>query len=155
MNTSAKQIAGEGTQSLNCIANGLLVCLAIDKMDEGTLAKMEEKMSLQKIYSWVEFKSELEKHANQLSCRSDFEEHKGQTAKTLAAAIVSKKDAEEAKCAKDIQGESQKQSCFAYGGGGHPIWVCASFEELSPTQRWDKTVKSRRCFNCLAWYRRE
>lgn len=45
MSTTARQIAGENSQSLNCIANELLVCLVKERLDEmlAAVGKNEEE----------------------------------------------------------------------------------------------------------------
>lgn len=138
---------------MDCVANGLLISLAKARLDGETASKIEERMDIHRVYTWVEFKEELEKRANQLACHSDFEEHKPRNVKTVAAASIAQpqRNNNEGKSSKGLQDKPQQQSCFMCGEKGHPIWFCARFKELSPAQRWDKTIKSRRCFNCMSW----
>ena len=68
--TSAKQIAGVPEEDMNCIADGLLICLAKERLDEQTLNRLEDRLDLQKIPTWNEFKAEVERIGNQLCSTS-------------------------------------------------------------------------------------
>ncbi|XP_062534291.1 uncharacterized protein LOC134203427 [Armigeres subalbatus] len=51
---AAQQINGGRSQTLDCVANGLLVAIVKGKMDNSTLSKLEESLDLQQIYMWTE-----------------------------------------------------------------------------------------------------
>lgn len=87
MLTSARQIAGESANSMNCIANGLLVCLVKDRIDEHTLTRLEDKLDLQTIYDWDDFKEDVERIANQLCCNLSSEHPKHLYSKVVAVSV--------------------------------------------------------------------
>lgn len=92
--SATKQIANEETRELNCIANGLLVCLVKKRLDEQTLLRLEEQLDLQRIYKWTEFKEELEKLAKQLSCKAAVESAHSAPGKTQQRAMAATKQHE-------------------------------------------------------------
>lgn len=150
---AAQQIENGIGNDLDCVANGLLVSLAKARLDGDTASKIEERMDIHKVYTWKEFKEELEKRANQLACYSDFEEHKTRNVKTVAAAAVTKKNDREAKSSKSTQDKPQnnQKNCFICGSKEHSIFYCAAFNKLSIKERWEAVSKARRCYNCMSW----
>lgn len=58
---AAQQIENEVGQDLDCVANGLLVSLANARLDGKTASKIEERMDIHRVYTWVEFKEEFER----------------------------------------------------------------------------------------------
>lgn len=135
---AAKQIQNDRNPNLDCVANGLLVSLVKARLDEGTLSRMEDKMDLQTVYTWTEFKGELEKHANQLACLN-MSEVKSASTKVMGALTQTKNYPENKKshpcdiCAKD----------------GHKIWSCPEFATIKPRKRQEVAKQKRLCFNCL------
>lgn len=144
MTSSARKIAGEGTQSLNCVANGLLVGLAKEKLDDATLSKMEEKMDLQKIYSWTEFKAVLERHANQLACLNGGE-IKSAPAKTMGVMMQSRNKPGQV----GVKPNSNPMKCEICSREGHRNWTCPDFTAAHPRQRRETAKQRNLCFNCL------
>ncbi|XP_055590870.1 uncharacterized protein LOC129742953 [Uranotaenia lowii] len=140
---AAKQIQKDKTATLDCVANGMLVSLAKSRLDSETASRLEERLDIHRVYTWTEFKEELEKRANQLACRTDIDESKSRNTKTVAAAAITQPQRREIK--------TQPQSCFACNEKGHAIWHCTEFKALPVPQRWDRTKRAGRCFNCLSW----
>ena len=151
---AAKQIKGETSATLDCVANGILVSFTKCRLDPETAGKIEEKMDIHRVYTWAEFKEELERRANQLACQEDFDERKPRNAKQVAAAATTQvqKPPSEGKQVKNGSANQEKmQPCPVCGGRSHPIWQCAAFKELTPPQKWDRVRRAGRCFNCLSW----
>lgn len=82
---AAKQIENEQTPGLDCVSNGMLVSLAKSHLDAETASRLEERLDIHGVYTWHEFKEELEKRANQLACRADLDELRPRSSKTVAA----------------------------------------------------------------------
>lgn len=148
--SATKQIANEGNLALNCIANGLLVCIVKERLDEQTLSKLEEKLDLQTIYKWVDFKEELEKMANQLSCKANVESaHSGHSGhfghgkgQQRAMAVTSSK-------ASSNKDKKEAQRCFFCTKDGHTVFSCPALVKLGVPDRWEAVKSGRHCFNCL------
>lgn len=139
MMTSTRQIAGEAPASMKCIANGLLICLVKERIDEQTLAKLEDKLDLQTIYNWDEFKKELERIANQLCCNVSTEhpKHPYNKVVALAANPAHKKPA---------QAEIKCSMCEK---AGHFIYRCDTFLNQPVPARLEMVKQSQHCYNCL------
>ncbi|XP_055603734.1 uncharacterized protein LOC129751962 [Uranotaenia lowii] len=131
---AAKQIQKDKTATLDCVANGMLVSLAKSRLDSETASRLEERLDIHRVYTWTEFKEELEKRANQLACRTDIDESKSRNTKTVAAAAITQPQRREIK--------TQPQSCFACNEKGHAIWHCTEFKALPVPQRWDRTKRA-------------
>lgn len=143
MITTTRQIAGEENESLACIANGLLVCIAKERLDEITFAKMEEKLDLQKIYTWKQFKEELEKHANQLVCNNQSDTSKPAMAyKSMGAVTHGKPNPNSKNTTPNIK-------CAVCQKEGHRVWACTVFGPQDPKQRLEVAKQKGLCFNCL------
>lgn len=141
---AALQIHGQRNHTLDCVADGLIIAVVKSKLDDKTLSRLEESLDLQKLFSWTEFKSELEKRANQLACHSEFDG--GRNVKTVAVASVPRPSTEKG------QNQSQKiKSCFSCGTTGeHSIFHCVAFNKLPIKERWNAVAQHRRCYNCLS-----
>lgn len=140
MITAARQIAGEDSDSLACIANGLLVCIAKERIDDSTLAKVEEKLDLSKVYTWNEFKEQLEKHANQMVCSYKMEPQRytlPQSAFGVSANPLNNKRA------------SPEMKCTICQKAGHKPYFCPDLEPLSTHQKHELVMKKALCYNCL------
>lgn len=145
---AAHQIQGERNQTLDSVANGLIIAIVKGKLDDVTLSKLEESLDLQKIYTWAEFKAELEKRANQLACQYLEEAPpRGRQHKTaaVAAATPTKEPI------KKAQSQNNQKNCFICGSKEHSIFYCAAFNKLPLKERWEAVSKSRRCYNCMSW----
>lgn len=141
--SATKQIANEEAGNLDCIANGLLVCLVKERLDELTLSKIEEKMDLQKIYNWAEFKLELERLANQLTCKAAAEAaHANQRPQQRSSAAASIK-------APAHKEKGNAQRCFFCTSDGHTVFMCPTFTKMDVPERWESVKSGRHCFNCL------
>lgn len=142
---AAHQIHGQRNQILDCVADGLIIAVVKSKLDDKTLSRLEESLDLQKLYSWTDFKAELEKRANQLACHTEFDG--ARNTKTVAAAPVSRSSKENRQ--KDQSSRSPK-GCFACGSTGeHSIFYCTAFNKLPIKERWNSVAHHRRCYNCL------
>ncbi|XP_055623146.1 uncharacterized protein LOC129766596 [Toxorhynchites rutilus septentrionalis] len=142
--SATKQIANEPIRELDSTASGLLVCLVKERLDEYTLTKVEEKLDLQRIYKWNEFKSELEKLANQLSCKSAAEAaHQSHRPNQKVVATTAIK-------AITTQERKGPQRCFFCASEGHTVFDCPKLSSLSPQERWEAVKTGGHCFNCLA-----
>ncbi|XP_058820566.1 uncharacterized protein LOC131682818 [Topomyia yanbarensis] len=132
---AAKQITNE-TSGLDCVANGLIVSVVKSKLDDATLSKLEERLDIHKVYPWVEFKTELERRANQLACQPHDEGQNKPRQPTKTAALASTKVVD-------------SRPCFGCSESGHTIYACPSYANLSVPQRKQLVSKEGRCFNCL------
>lgn len=105
-------------------------------------------MDLHKVYTWTEFKEELEKRAKQLACHSDFEEHKNRNTRAMvAAAAVAKQENREYNKASS----KNPKACFSCGStGDHAIFYCVAFDKLPTKERWTLVAQHLRCYNCLS-----
>lgn len=140
MLTSARQIAGEPANSMDCIANGLLVCLVKDRLDEHTLTRLEDKLDLQTIYNWEQFKEEVERIANQLCCNMSAEHPKHTYSKVVAVA---------ANPSHKVSQQNQEVKCSMCGHPGHLIYKCETFLEKPIPARLEMARQSQHCYNCL------
>ncbi|XP_055614949.1 uncharacterized protein LOC129761260 [Toxorhynchites rutilus septentrionalis] len=144
--SATKQIANEPIRELDSTASGLLVCLVKERLDEYTLTKVEEKLDLQRIYKWNEFKSELEKLANQLSCKAAAEAaHQSHRPNQKVVATTAIK-------AITTQEKKGPQRCFFCASEGHTVFDCPKLSSLRPQERWEAVKTGGHCFNCLARY---
>lgn len=148
---AAQQIENEQGEDLDCVSNGLLISIAKSRLDIETASKIEERMDIHKVYSWTEFKEELEKRANQLGCHSDFEERKAHNSKTAAIATAPKIAPQKADSAKRDKTSKDRKNCFVCGNPAHSIFYCETFGKLPIKGRWEEVTRARRCYNCLAW----
>ncbi|XP_055622572.1 uncharacterized protein LOC129766131 [Toxorhynchites rutilus septentrionalis] len=145
MLSATKQIAGQTSES-DKVANGLLICLVKERLDEQTLMKLEERLDLQKLYSWKEFKEELEKMANQLTCKTAVENaHATRKANKAAAYSATKTSAGGSK--PPIQ---QSRECAFCANSSHATHACKEFGALSIEARREETRKKNLCYNCLS-----
>lgn len=140
MLTSARQIAGEPEDSMSCIANGLLVCLVKDRLDEHTVTRLEDKLDLQTIYKWSEFKTEVERIANQLCCSISAEHPKHSYSKVVAIA---------ANPAHASSKQKTDVKCSMCGKTGHLIYKCEAFLEKPIPSRLEMVKQTQHCYNCL------
>lgn len=141
---SAKQILGDNEPEVDCVASGLIVGWVKSRLDAETASKLEDRMDIHTVYTWIQYREELEKRANQLACQPEPEE-KPKNSKTVATVTATK-----TKEVKSKQGK-QQQPCFVCNEKGHAIWYCVPFKSMTISERWEKARQSRRCFNCLAW----
>ncbi|XP_055633517.1 uncharacterized protein LOC129773882 [Toxorhynchites rutilus septentrionalis] len=141
--SATRQIANEQPGEPDCIANGLLICLVKERLDESTLSKIEEKLDLQRIYVWSEFKIELERLANQMTCKVAAEtahsSHRPQP--KVVAAIEGK--------AATTKDKREAQRCYVCHNEGHTAFTCPKFTKMSIPERWETIKAGRHCFNCL------
>lgn len=140
MLTSARQIAGEPAASMDCIANGLLICLVKERLDEHTLSKLEDKLDLQTIYNWENFKEEVERIANQLCCNISAEHPKHPYSKVVALA---------ASPAHKKTTQKSEPKCSMCGAPGHNIYRCDIFLEKPVPARLEMARQTLHCYNCL------
>lgn len=140
MLTSARQIAAEPEDSMKCIANGLLMCLFKDRLVEHTLNRLEDKLDLQTIYKWSEFKAEVERIANQLCCNISLEHPKHTYSKVVALA---------ANPAHARSRHTMERKCSMCGSADHIIFKCEAFLEKPVPARLEMVRQTQHCYNCL------
>lgn len=146
---AAHQIQGERQRELDCVADGLIIAVVKSKLDDVTISRLEESLDLQKVYTWAEFKAELEKRANQLACQNFDEAPPRARQHNKIAAVTAVSQHKES--TKKVQPHKDQQNCFACGTKGHSIFYCAPFNKLSVSERWEAATHARRCYNCLSW----
>lgn len=151
---ASKQIEGQGTTALDCVANGLLVTLVKSKLDTETLEKIEDNMDMHKTYTWLEFKEELEKRTSQMASQFSEVAEKSKTSKTVAA-IASASAAEKARPSspkpsgsKPSKSRAQTIECH-FCNKNHSIWYCGQFKRLPYEERKAHIINQHRCLNCF------
>lgn len=97
ISTSSKIANANNEVDMSAVANGLIMCLVKERLDETTRSKLEEKLDLQRIYNWKEYKNELEKVGNQLSSRIVCEHQNTKTSNYKTAAMAAAPKAETSK----------------------------------------------------------
>ena len=125
---------------MNCIANGLLVCLVKERIDDHTLSKLEDKLDLQTIYEWDDFKEEEKRIANQLCCSVSSEHPKHPYNKVVALT---------ANPAHKNSIPKSEPKCSMCGKIGHIIYKCESFLEKPIPGRLEMVKQTQHCYNCL------
>lgn len=144
MISATQQIAEKESEEHGVVANGLLVCIVKERLDEHTLSKLEEKLDLQKIYSWRDFKHELEKIANQFSCKTAAE-----TAHSVRYVQHNRTVATTTSSDDSHKPLAKGKFCGHCGEQGHWIYSCPAFGKLSVKQRQDVAKGANCCYNCL------
>ena len=125
---------------MKCIADGLLICIAKERLDEQTLNRLEDKLDLQKIPTWSEFKAEVERIGNQLCCSIGADQSRPSYSKVAALAAAPARE----KTSKE--GESKCSFCSQKG---HFIYKCEPFLTKNVAARLEFIKRTQHCYNCL------
>ena len=143
MVSATRQIANE-QPSENCVSNGLLICIVKERLDAETLSTLERHLDLHKIFTWEEFKAELEQIANQISCKEAAEaahSQKPNATRSMAAASA-KPEANQEKA-------KVERRCHYCKRAGHYIAACPIFTQLGVKERYESLKIGKNCYNCL------